>query len=54
MVDNIVIILIVLGIVVAISAYLYKAKKRGETCIGCPYAKECSSKGNCPSNYSGK
>ena len=21
--------------------YLYKAKKRGEHCIGCPYAKQC-------------
>ncbi len=26
--------------------YLVRAKKRGETCIGCPYAKECG--GNCP------
>ena len=26
--------------------YLYKAKKRGQTCIGCPYAKQCGGKCN--------
>lgn len=45
---NIVIILIVLVVVGAIVLYLYRAKKRGETCIGCPYAKQCG--GNCGSN----
>ncbi|MBQ3114802.1 MAG: FeoB-associated Cys-rich membrane protein [Clostridia bacterium] len=24
--------------------YLYKAKKRGEHCVGCPYAKQCRKK----------
>ncbi|MBR3834564.1 MAG: FeoB-associated Cys-rich membrane protein [Lachnospiraceae bacterium] len=46
---DVAIILIVILIVGAISLYLYKAKKRGETCIGCPYAKQCSSKGKCDS-----
>lgn len=41
---NIVIILIVLAVVGAIVLYLYRAKKRGETCIGCPYAKQCADK----------
>lgn len=41
---DIIIIAIVLCIVGAISLYLYKAKKRGETCIGCPYAKKCAGK----------
>ena len=50
--ENFIIIAIVLCIVGAIVLYLYKAKKRGETCIGCPYCKQCSGKcgGNCNSN----
>lgn len=47
MVDFI-IIAVVSCIVIAIGVYLYRAKKRGETCIGCPYAKECAKKhGGC-------
>lgn len=42
--ENIIIIIILLGIIGSIIRYLYKAKKRGEHCIGCPYAKQCSSK----------
>ena len=42
--ENIIIILIVLAIIGGIIYYLYKAKKRGETCIGCPYAKQCGGK----------
>lgn len=38
-------ILILAAIVGSIVYYLYKCKKRGQTCIGCPYAKEC--KGKC-------
>lgn len=45
--EDFIIILIILAIVIAIGIYLYKAKTRGETCIGCPYAKECQSKNNC-------
>ena len=37
---------IVLAILGGILFYLYRAKKRGETCIGCPYAKQCGS-GSC-------
>lgn len=43
---NIIIVVILLGIVGGIVWYLYKAKKRGETCIGCPYAKQCGGKCN--------
>lgn len=43
---DIIIILIIVALVAAISIYLYKAKKRGEKCIGCPYAKQCGG-GNC-------
>lgn len=45
---NIVIIAILLAIVGGIIRYLYKAKKRGETCIGCPCSKQCGGKcGGC-------
>ena len=50
--ENIIIIVVLLCIVGGIVWYLYKAKKRGETCIGCPYAKQCGGKcgGSCSSN----
>lgn len=39
--------LIVIAVLVAIvggaSFYIYRAKKRGQKCIGCPYAKSCQS-----------
>lgn len=44
MLENIIAILIVALIVGGISAYLLSAKKKGHTCIGCPYAKQCGSK----------
>ncbi len=37
----ILILAVILGIAIG---YLYRAKKRGETCIGCPYAKQCGGK----------
>ena len=41
MVSNMILGAILLAIVAAVVVYLYRAKKRGETCIGCPYAKQC-------------
>ncbi len=41
---NIVLVIILLLIAGGALLYLYKAKKRGEHCIGCPYSKQC--KGN--------
>lgn len=41
---NAIIIMILLCIVGSIIFYLYRAKKRGESCIGCPYAKQCGGK----------
>lgn len=35
------ILLFVIVVIAAILFYLIKAKKRGENCIGCPYAKQC-------------
>jgi len=49
---DLVIIAILLCIVGGIVFYLYRAKKRGETCIGCPYAKQCGKKcGGCSDNH---
>lgn len=46
---NVIVVLVLLAIVAGVIWYLVRAKKRGETCIGCPYAKQCGSKcgGNC-------
>lgn len=41
LIDIIVTIILVLMIGGAI-AYIVRSKKRGETCVGCPYAKECA------------
>ena len=41
---NAVIIIVLAAIVAAVILYLLKAKKRGEKCIGCPYAKKCGGK----------
>ena len=41
---DIVIVLILFAIVAAIILYFVRAKKRGETCIGCPYANQCGDK----------
>ena len=46
MTENIIIIVVVTLIVGAVVWYLARAKKRGEHCVGCPYAKQCG--GSCP------
>lgn len=43
LIDIIVSVILVLIIGGAI-AYIARSKKRGETCVGCPYAKECAQK----------
>ncbi len=42
--ENIIILLIVIAIAAGIIFYLVRAKKKGQSCIGCPYAKQCSGK----------
>ena len=42
---------IIVAIVAGILVYIYRAKKRGDTCIGCPYAKQCGS-GSCGGHHS--
>ena len=41
---EIIAVIIIVLIIGGISLYLYKAKKSGRKCIGCPYSKECKSK----------
>lgn len=48
-VDYIAIAAIVLIIGAAIF-YIVRAKRRGEKCVGCPYAKQCG--GNCNGGHS--
>ncbi len=46
--ENIIVVLILLVITAGIIWYLVRTKKRGEKCIGCPYAKQCTGKcGGC-------
>jgi len=43
-----VIILLVVGLIVGCAAgYIYKAKKKGFSCIGCPDSGTCSGKCGC-------
>ncbi len=42
-----IVILIIIAIVGAATAYIIKAKKRGTKCIGCPSAGTCPHKGEC-------
>ena len=43
--ENAIIVIIIAAIVGGIVWYLWKAKKSGDKCIGCPHAKQCG--GNC-------
>ena len=55
--DNFIIIAVVAAIVALAVRYIYKAKKSGQKCIGCPDSKTCSGNcancsGNCGSRHS--
>ena len=41
---NVIAVAALLAVVGAAAGYVYKAKKQGQKCVGCPYAKECGSK----------
>ena len=45
MLENIVVVVLLAAIVAGIVFYLYRAKKQGATCIGCPHAKQCAKNG---------
>ncbi len=42
--EDIIIIAILLGLSAMSIIYIYRAKKRGSGCIGCPYSKQCGGK----------
>ncbi len=44
MMENVILILLLLALAGGVIAYLIRAKKRGEKCVGCPYAKQCGGK----------
>ncbi len=46
-----IIIAILLCIIGGVVFYLYRAKKRGKACIGCPYSGQC--RGGCGSTKDG-
>ena len=54
--ENVIVVFILVAIAGGIVWYLIRAKKKGETCIGCPYAKQCGSKcsGSCSGNSCSK
>ena len=47
---NLILIIILLIILFGAIAYIYKFKKRGGNCIGCPHAKQCKNK-NCSCSF---
>ena len=49
--ENIIIIAIIVVIVGVAALYVYKAKKNGKKCIGCPDSNSCG--GNCGCGCSG-
>ena len=42
---DIIVIAVLVVILGAAAAYIIRAKKSGQKCIGCPYSKTCASKG---------
>ncbi len=43
---DLIIVAVLLCILIGALVYIYKAKKRGEKCVGCPYSKQCGGKCN--------
>lgn len=42
--ENVIILAVVLAVVVAAAVYVFKAKKSGRKCIGCPSGGSCGGK----------
>ena len=47
---NVLLVVILVVIVGSICNYLYKQKKKGNHCIGCPYSGQCGKK-SCNSKF---
>ena len=43
---NVIAVLVLLVVVAAAAGYVYKAKKSGQKCVGCPHAKQCAARAN--------
>ena len=43
MIENVILVVILILIVGGAGLYIYNSKKKKQKCIGCPYAKQCSS-----------
>jgi len=39
---DLIVILVILAVIGGAGVYIYRAKRAGQKCIGCPYAKSCS------------
>ena len=50
MIDDIIAIAVIVLIVGGAIAYIIKAKRSGQKCIGCPDSKTCGSSGGCSGN----
>ena len=46
--ENAIIIIVLVLILGGVGFYIYKAKKNGAACIGCPHAKACGGGCCCP------
>ncbi len=47
MIENIVTVAIIVVVLGLAGLYVYKAKKSGKKCIGCPASGSCGAKGSC-------
>lgn len=45
--DSLIVLVILVAIIGGAMYYIYKAKKSGQKCIGCPHAKQCTEKSKC-------
>jgi hypothetical protein len=44
--ENVIVLLVVAVIIAVAVLYIYREKKKGSKCIGCPHAKSCPSAAN--------
>lgn len=52
--ESILVFLVILAVVALAGSYIYKEKKKGATCIGCPHSGSCASGcGGCSAHCSG-
>lgn len=47
---DVLIILVLVLILGAAARYIYRAKKKGQKCIGCPYSSTCGGSCDCGKN----